>query len=463
MQHETGTLRIFPDRKNQIIRDFGSSICWWGSGMGTTPLAEHFLTLLYTDAGLGLNVLRFNAGGGLYADRSDACTDASSWRAPLSPLMPDGTYDLTRDPGTLNLLRKALELGTVTDFTLFMNSPPSCMTISGKTCAHRPEREGEFISNLRPDCYEAYARYVADVTQLYIHAGIPVKYVSPINEPQWQWDDRNHQEGCHYTPEECIRIFRLVIRALQARAGEDPAMSSVRLSMPETAQWYQRTYVHDMYQLMCQDPEIAPYVDHFSAHSYGTNAQQKIDTKAFFDSLGRRIPLHQTEWGPLHTDFTDSMDFALEMSQVIWEDMTLLHTVHWTWWTGVAGPSYPSGLIDYDRKNGTYVLTKRFYAMKHHSRFIRDHIQIDVEKSGLPDTVSASAYLSQDGKELVMILLNHSREAQQILLEGICSDSCPAVYETSDQLDCAYLGDRDISQGITLTGRSITNLVLTRK
>ncbi len=458
MQNDFGNLQIRMDQKNQTVRDFGESICWWGTGIGTTALAEHFLSLLHTDEGLGLNVLRFNIGGGLYEDCRDACTDPKNWRSALSPLTLEGKYDLSRDAGTLNLVKKALELGTVTDFTLFMNSPPSNMTVNGKTCAERPEKEGEFVSNLRPDCFEVYAQYVADVTQLYIHAGIPVKYVSPVNEPQWQWDDRNWQEGCHYTPEECVRIFRLVIRAFQERTAADPAMAHVRLSMPETAQWYQHTYVHDMYKLMCEDPEISPWVDHFAAHSYGTNAQQKIDTRAYFDTFDRQIPLHQTEWGPLHADFTDSMDFALEMSQVLWEDMTLLHTDHWTWWTGVAGPSYPSGLIDYNTKDGSWVLTKRFYAMKHHSRFLRDHIQVDVIKENLPDSVSASAYVSEDGKELVVILLNHSQEPQALTLSGI-GTSHATVYETSDRLDCENLGTLDISRSITLTSRSITNLV----
>ena len=458
----TGCFNIHTDRRYQTVRDFGASLCWWSTALGGTALGSELLNLLYTDRGLGLNVLRFNAGGGVLQDRSDSCTPNEPRRAPYSPLRADGSYDLTADGRTLTLLQEAVKLGTVTDFTLFMNSPPSTMTISGKTHAHRPEKEGEYVSNLRDDCYNSYAKYVADVTELYIEAGIPVKYVSPVNEPQWQWDDRNWQEGCHYTPEECVRIFRLVIEELNARAAVNPALANVRLSMPETAQWYQRTYVHDMYKIMCEDPQIASHIDHFSAHSYGTSEQNKRDTRAYFDTLGIDIPLHQTEWAPLHADFTDNMDFALELARVMWEDMTILHTDHWTWWLGVGGPSWPDGLIALDHATGEYVLPKRYFVMQQHSRFIRDHILVEVESIDLPKCVSASAYLSEDEKELVVILINHDDQHQSVQLAGIPEEGEATIFETSLEHDCACLGKRCVSEGLRLAPRSVTNLVIHR-
>lgn len=460
IQPKAGCFQIHTDRRFQTVRDFGASLCWWSTSLGGTELGSELLKLLYTDRGLGLNVLRFNAGGGVLQDRSDSCSPDDPRRAPYSPLREDGSYDITADSGTLALLREAVKLGTVTDFTLFMNSPPSTMTVNGKTYAQRPETEGEYVSNLRHDCFEGYAKYVVDITELYINAGIPVKYVSPVNEPQWQWDDRNRQEGCHYTPEECVRIFRLVIDELKSRAAENPALANVLLSMPETAQWYQRAYVHDMYKLMCEDPQIAPNIDHFSAHSYGTSEQDKRDTRAYFDTLGIDIPLHQTEWAPLHSDFTDDMDFALELARVLWEDMTILHTDHWTWWLGVGGPSWPDGLIALNQSTGEYALPKRYYVMRQHSGFIRDHILVEVEKIGLPDCVSASAYQSEDKKELVVILVNHDAHCQNVMLAGIPAYVHATVYETSLEHDCACLGRIYVSGGLLLAPRSVTNLII---
>lgn len=455
-----GTVLVNKAHTHQTIRDFGASACWWAPGMGTEPCVDQLLDLLFSEKGLGLNVLRFNAGGSVKSDRSDARTDKPAWRAPLSALKEDGTYDIRRDIGTWTVVQKAARLGTITDFTLFMNSPPSTMTVNGLTSAERPAAEDQYVSNLRPDCYEQYARYVADVTEMYVMSGIPVKYVSPINEPQWQWDDRNRQEGCHYSPEECVRIFRLVIQSLREKAMQNPAMSRVRISMPETAQWWQHTYVHDMYRLMCQDPEISPWIDHFSAHSYGTTAEQKKTTREYFDSLGISIPLHQTEWAPLHDKNTDGMDFALELANVLYEDMTILHTEHWTWWLGVtASPTWPDGLIRIDPKTMEIALPKRYFAMKHHSRFIRDHVQIDASEDALPECVRVSAYLSEDGAETVLILVNSGQEPCRVRLEGVPEGIQPECYETSVKHDCQYLGRVNSADGYCLPPRSITNLV----
>ena len=341
-----------------------------------------------------------------------------------------------------------------------MNSPPSTMTINGKTYAECPEKEGEFVSNLRDDCFDVFAKYVVDSVEAYIEEGIPVTYVSPINEPQWQWDETKHQEGCHYTPEEAVRIFKAVVAELNRRAVGNPKLQNVKLSMPETAQWYQRAYVHDMYHLMCTDPDIAPYVDHFAAHSYGTTKVQKIDTRAYFDSLGIDIPLHQTEWAPLHADFTDNMDFALEMAHVMCEDFAILHTRHWTWWLGVSGFSWPDGIICVDKKTGgSITLPKRYFTMLHHSRFIKGLYNITMEQKDLPEGITGAAYADESGSNIVLILVNSENEPVDVNIAGL-PQSVVRVFETSQYLDCMYLGDQDISSGYTLPPRSITNLVI---
>ena len=456
---QNGTFHVFPECRHQQVTDFGASACWWSTELGHMEQVDEYLDLLYGPKGLGLNVLRINVGGGVRDDRSDSFP-ASIPRSPYSPLDENGRFDIKRDSGTWRVAQKAAALGTITDFTLFMNSPPSTMTINGKTYAEQPEKEGEFVSNLRDDCFEAFAKYVVDSVEAYIEEGIPVTYVSPINEPQWQWDETKHQEGCHYTPEEAVRIFKAVIAELNRRATDNPKLQAVKLSMPETAQWYQHTYVHDMYHLMCTDPDIAPYVDHFAAHSYGTTKAQKIDTRAYFDSLGIDIPLHQTEWAPLHADFADNMDFALEMAHVMCEDFAILHTRHWTWWLGVSGFSWPDGIICVDKQTGGNItLPKRYFTMLHHSRFIKGLTNVTMEQESLPDGVTGAAYADEGGSHIVLILVNSENEPVRINLTGL-PQSTARVFETSQYLDCMYLGDPDISSGYTLPARSITNLVI---
>ncbi len=451
------SFRVFPDEQYQTIRHFGASACWWASGVGTDPKIEQFLKLLFTDAGLGLNNLRVNIGGSVRSDRSDSVNSLPTWRGVLSPLQEDGTYDITRCAGTWRILQLANAMPEITDITLFMNSPPSTMTKNGKTSADKSGQEGVFISNLREDCYEAFAEYVVDVTELYVNAGIRVKYVSPVNEPQWAWE--GGQEGCHFQPEELIRLFRLLIPKLEQRKERNPALADVKLSLPETAQWYQVPYVHDFYSLMCSDPEIAPYVDHFCAHSYGTNREQKIHFAAFADQCGRKLPLHQTEWGGLHAYHDASMDTALEMSTVIHDDFTILHTELWSWWLGLGSFTYTDGLICVDQTLEHVEFPKRYYAMKQHSRYLKDHICLGVRSWRMPEGVCGSAYASADGKELVWVLVNPLTEALPLRLEGMPQGSCGYAVETSDTKSCQETGVVRGDDPIILPPRSVITLV----
>ena len=441
-QNPSFVFHLNPSIKYQTIRYFGESACWWSPVVGHTEAGEKILQLLHTKAGLNLNVLRLNIGASVKEDRSDAPYPDYSlkMRAPYSPLCEDGSYDISRDIGMLTFALKAKDLGTIDDFTLFMNSPPSCMTANGKTCETSTGIKDVFISNLPRDKYEAYAAYVADVTKLYLDAGIPVKYVSPINEPQWPWD-QGHQEGCHYSPDEALEFYRTVVQVFNDRAATDTAMQNVKISMPESAQWaYPEEYTFGLYEKILSDPTLSAHIDHFSAHSYEAKADKKRQFKTYTERFPSKIPLHQTEWGPMHNDASHPMEYALELANTLYEDLTILNVPHWTWWTGLAGFGYPSGLIDGNWDGTGLVLTKRYYVMMHHSRFIRDYTRVELTPNEDQNTVVGSAYVSETGNGTAIILINNSTEEQVVSLSGnIPSDKCH-LYLTDKTFDCADQG-----------------------
>lgn len=457
MDSSTSVFHLRADERHQTIRHFGASACWWACGLGVSPKRDALLRLLFTDAGLGLNNLRVNIGGSVKADRSDSVNSMPLWRGVLSPLCEDGSYDIRRCSGTWSLVQKALSFGTITDLTLFMNSPPSSMTKNGKTSAEKSGQEGVFVSNLREDCYEAYAAYVAEVTQRYLAAGVPVKYVSPVNEPQWAWE--GGQEGCHYEPEELVRLFRLLVREFDRRAAEDSRIRAVRLSLPETAQWYQRPYVHALYRLLATDVELAPHLDHFCAHSYGTTREQKQEFAAYARSLGNPLALHQTEWGPMHPIHDASMDTALELATVLYEDLNILHVTCWSWWLGVGSFRYTDGLICSDTTAQRLVFPKRYFVMKQHSRFLRDHICLGVERLQAAEGTLASAYLREDGQELVWELVNTDDAPSTVRLTGIRPDAAATILETSETYSCEERGVMLAGDSYVLPPKSVTTLI----
>lgn len=448
--------RVFPETRFQTVRHFGASACWWAPGDGTKAKIDPVLRLLFTDEGLGLNNLRINIGASVRQDRSDGQSSCPVRRNVYSPLKEDGTWDICRCPGTWAVLQKVMKLGTVTDITLFMNSPPSTMTKNGKTSSDKTGVQNLFISNLREDCYEAYADYVAEVTERYIDAGVPVRYVSPVNEPQWAWD--GGQEGCHYSPEELVRIMRLLIRAMEARKKQNPRMAQVKLSMPETAQWWQKEYVHEIYRIMATDPEFS-CLDHFCAHSYATTREAREDFAGFIRQLGGRLALHQTEYGGLHAEYDPTMKMALELATVLYEDLSLLHCESWSWWLGVGSFHYTDGLICSDEAMQTIGFPKRYYVMKQHSRWLKNCTCVQVRRENVPDEVLASAYLRPDGSGMVWELVNASGEAQAVALAGMPAGAAAAVIETSEARSCEECGIFSAEETLTLSPRSVTTLL----
>ncbi len=457
MQNTLPVLRVELSQRHQTIHTFGASACWWAPGAGTLPQARALMRLLFSDDGLGLNNIRINIGGSVRSDRSDSVSSDPAWRGVLSPLCEDGSYDIRRCAGTWEIAHLANQMQNIDDITLFMNSPPSSMTKNGKTNSDDSGQEGVFISNLRDDCYERYAKYVADVTELFVDAGIRVKYVSPINEPQWAWN--GGQEGCHYEPDELVRMMRLCIREWEWRKQINPALVGVKLSLPETAQWYQVPYVHDIYALMCTDPEIASHVDHFCAHSYGTTRQQKTEFAQYTAGLGKTLPLHQTEWGPMHAWHDASMDTALELAAVLHDDFTILHVDSWSWWLGLGSFTYTDGLICVDHSLERIEFPKRYFVMKQHSRYLRGHTCVTVEKHGLPEEICGSAYLSPDDNRLVWELVNPCTQDISLMLEGMPAGCSGHVIETSDRYSCREAGIVCADNPITLPARSVLTLV----
>jgi hypothetical protein len=96
--------------------------------------------------------------------------------------------------------------------------------------------------------------------------------------------------------------------------------------------------------------------------------------------------------------------------------------------------------------------------MLHHTRFIKGLYNVRMDMEDLPEKVTGAAYASEDKTELVLILVNSETTPQKVTFEGIPAKAA-RVFETSQLLDCLYLGDQDVSEGYILPPRSITNLV----
>ncbi len=438
---------------HQKVTGYGASGAWWTTADGTGPFVDKALEMLYTDKGIGLNTYRHNIGGSVKEDLSDGGNSQRGRKVP-SPLTEDGKYDEDRDIGAYTVLMKLKEMGTVEDFTLFVNSPPATMTYSGLTYA---DVWADSYSNLRDDCYEAYARYVVDMVQLYNWCGVPIKYVSPINEPQWDWT--GDQEGCHYTAEEAMTIIRLVAQELKDRIAEDPTLEGIKLSVAECANWTDKSYLnYVVYQIMGDDL-LKEMVGHLCAHSYSGSADDKERLARDLRNIGAGITLRQSEYGPSFTEANLTMHGAMDVGRIMYEDMSILEVDNWAFWLAVSNGSYSDGLLYYNPHSADLIASKRFYVMGNYSKFTTGAIRVGLDEYGMQKNVLSTAYVNAADDTLVYVVVNNSKQDETFSFAGLPAGSVADVYETSLIRDLELRGTMTADAGYTLPGQSVTTFV----
>lgn len=222
--------QIEVDKPLQTMEHFGASDAWSMHILGLWPQEKQnqiadWLFSTENDAngkpkGIGLSLWRFNVGAGS-TEQGEASQIGSSWMRTECFLQADGTYDWNKQQGQRNFLKLAKERG-VTKFLAFLNSPPVYYTQNG--LATNTGRGG--TANLKPECYEKYARFLADVVEgIEKHDGIKFNYICPFNEPDghWNWVGPK-QEGSPATNREVARTVRLLSREFVNRKMDTQIM-----------------------------------------------------------------------------------------------------------------------------------------------------------------------------------------------------------------------------------------------
>src|SRR5579872_1825091 len=183
------TVRVDPQSVFQTFEGWGTSLCWWANMAGSfsAPTRQRIAQDLFTlnDNGLGLTIVRFNAGGG----ENPALPNSMELRARMEGYWPalDASYNWDADQTQRTILADAIGaargVGLRLKFEVFANSPPWWMTISGSATGNTGP-DGKPAENLRPDQFENFASYLIQVTEfLETNYRIKVDSISPFNEP----------------------------------------------------------------------------------------------------------------------------------------------------------------------------------------------------------------------------------------------------------------------------------------
>lgn len=464
------TVRIDAEDTHQTIESFGASGAWWSQDVGGwdevrasdgLEVREYIAQLLFDDeVGIGLNSYRYNIGAGSGDVGSKSASGiADKWRRAQSFINPKtGEYDWDRDANAVWFMRKAAELG-VDEIIMFCNSPHESLTINNKAFTDS-SREGQ--SNIAQENYEAFAKYTLDVVEHFVEEGLPIKFVSPINEPQWGWT--GGQEGCHYSTSETIKVLTTFIKALEDR--EALVNAGVEISGPEGVNWNKDNGVIDMCLSMMQNKILAKHLTAIDNHSYWSDAAVKKNFAASFIKKYPDINIRMSEWCEMVTGKDTTIDSAINLAIEVQEDMTILDAVSWQYWIAVSCYDYRDGLLYVDLNSHKVTIPKRFYALGNYSRFIDPgYVRIDASLKQSDFYTSAYKGVNENGEEeIVMVFVNNKDSAVNIKFDGIDASAYNrmGVYETSKaySLSERFYGVFNEESCVEIPKRSIVTVVV---
>lgn len=377
------------------FQGWGTALCWWANRLGySEKLTEQAADAFFSDEGLGLDIARYNLGGGddpthTHVNRSDSKVPGV-WET--FKLSDDGkdvekiTYDITNDQNQLNIAKAALKANPDLYFEGFSNSAPYFMTItgctSGGTASTRINRKGETETysnenNLKDDFYDDFAKFIADATLLFKKEGIVFRSYSPMNEPDtdYWFDHSGKQEGCHFDPgEKQSKMIVETRKALDAAGLNDVLVAGMdETSLKKTA--------NNLGSLTTEAKEALGRVDTHTYSDRGYHAQVKAK------ALELKKNLWQSE--------VDKGGSGLTLAEMIIEDVNGMQPSAWVMWDIVDFHKdskvfqYPAGSGNFpeanhsvtdttelwgvgmaDHDNEKLILTNKYYAYGQFTKYI---------------------------------------------------------------------------------------------
>lgn len=477
------TVTIDPTKTAQTIDHFGASDAWSCQFVGQWPDAKKtaIADLLFSrdtlsngkPKGIGLSLWRFNIGAGT-AEQGTGSGIKDEWRRAESFLNTDGTYNWAKQAGQVWFLKAAQERG-VANFLAFPNSPPFQYTLNGKGYASKG------VPNLHADRFDQYAGFLATViTGIRNKTGILFNYISPVNEPQWDWSDGG-QEGTPFSNNQIASITRslstallknkLVTRINVAEAGQIDFLYSEN-NRPGKGSQISSFFTKASTDYIGDLPNLTKAI---SAHSYFTtspynNAVQK--RKQLTASLAGvpNLGYWMSEYCVLGDNSGEingsgrelGIDPGLYIAKVIHTDLVNANASAWHWWIAISPYNYKDGLIyiDKTKTDGTYYSSKMLWAFGNFSRFIRPGaVRVNTTVLQSNEELLMSSFINKN-QQLVTVCINAGSEAQPIklvLTSGRLSNV--TYYTTSATADLDPASAKNYDGSLTIGPKSIVTVV----
>ncbi|MTH16062.1 glycoside hydrolase [Flavobacterium sp. LC2016-01] len=475
-------LNVNLDMTLQTMESFGASDAWQCNFIGRnwpSDKRNKIADLLFSkgvDAdgnpkGIGLSLWRFNLGAGS-TEQGDASDITDEWRRTECFTTDGVSYNMNKQAGQVWFMKAARERG-VEKLLAFTNSAPVYLTQNGK--AHASIKE---FYNLKDGKMPELADFwVNSLDKLKTEQGLTIDYVSPFNEPQYEWDG-SAQEGSPATNANIYSFVNVLSPKLQSKG------LSAQIVVGEAGSY------ESLYKTVSGKESRSNQIDYFfasnstkkitglsnvkktiSGHSYWqawplsemVSSRQAATSR--IQSVGG-VSLWSSEYCVLESPGTAElpggagagrdlgMPLALWTARIISTDIALGGVTSWQWWTAISRGDYKDGLIhvddnasngagnaDYCKNDGYIRDSKTLWALGNFSFFVKPgmvRVQIpSVDNATALNDVMVTAYKDAATKKLVIVAVNISKSAKAYKLNlagGALTDNKLIPYTTSETL-----------------------------
>lgn len=478
----TAELNVNLDMNLQTMESFGASDAWQCNFIGKnwpSDKKNKIADLLFSkefDAdgnpkGIGLSLWRFNLGSGS-TEQGDASDITDEWRRTECFTTNGVSYDMNKQAGQVWFMKAAKERG-LEKLLAFTNSAPVYLTQNGK--AHASVKE---FYNLKEGKMSDLADFWAtSLDKLKTEHGLTIDYVSPFNEPQYEWDGSG-QEGSPATNANIYSFVNVLSPKLQSKGlssqivvGEAGAYESLYKTVSGKES---RSNQIDYFFGVNSAKNIAGLSNvkkTISGHSYWqawplTELVYSRQSAATRTQSVAGLSLWSSEYCVLESPGTSELpggggagrdlgiQLALWTARIVSTDIAVGGVTSWQWWTAISRGDYKDGLIhvddgssngagnaDYCKNDGYIRDSKTLWALGNFSFFVKPgmvRVQIPtVDNATSVNDVMVTAYKDAATKKLVVVAVNISKSAKTYKLNltgGALVDNKFTPYITSETL-----------------------------
>lgn len=435
--------------------------------------------------GMALTNWRVNVGAGSYENR-EAKEVNNSWNRTECFLLPDGTYDFSKQAGQQWFMKAAKERG-VNNFLFFTNSAPYFMTRSGATVS----TDRNYI-NLQEDKFDDFARFLVNCTKHFRGLGYDVNYISPINEPNVEWHTNAFQEGSFATKSDIYRLVAELDKVIEEEQVETkiliPELGELKyLFEVDSAANMPDDIIHSMFYKN-GEYSVLGFKNLFNcvaAHDYWTAYPPKLlvdirtDLRKALEQNGHQTKFWASEYCILEKNKEITMEpspiksinLGLYVARIIHSDLALANASAWQWWTALSmGEDVPIQLLPMKdsstesiKYDGIISTTKMFWTTANYSFFIRPGMKrIDVKPTHIVSDLEAATSLMvssyTDNKEIITVIINYTDKEEQLDLK--CEKAKTGkLYVTSIDKNLEYVGEHALKK-LSIPARSVVTVVV---